>query len=67
MFSAEATYQTSASALITRLNHGLFRRAIEARFLTTFYGMLGAERRIHLLQCGPQRAGARVIDWHAAS
>jgi serine phosphatase RsbU (regulator of sigma subunit) len=41
MFSAEATYQTSASALITRLNHGLFRRAIEARFLTTFYGMLG--------------------------
>jgi sigma-B regulation protein RsbU (phosphoserine phosphatase) len=40
MFSAEATYQTSASALITRLNHGLFRRAIESRFLTTFYGML---------------------------
>src|SRR5262249_39625931 len=29
-----------AAALITRLNLGLFRRAIEARFLTTFYGML---------------------------
>jgi serine phosphatase RsbU (regulator of sigma subunit) len=41
MFSAEATYQLSPASLITRLNHGLFRRAIEARFLTTFYGMLG--------------------------
>jgi sigma-B regulation protein RsbU (phosphoserine phosphatase) len=41
MFSAEATYQTSASALIARLNHGLVRRAIESRFLTTFYGVLG--------------------------
>ncbi len=40
MFSAEATYQTSAASLITRLNHGLFRRAIESRFLTTFYGIL---------------------------
>src|SRR5262249_7924730 len=41
MFSAEATYHTSAAALITRLNQGLFRRAIESRFLTSFYGMLG--------------------------
>ena len=41
MFSAEATYQNAAAPLITRLNHGLFRRAIEARFLTTFYGILG--------------------------
>src|SRR5438093_1086681 len=41
MFSAEATYQAGAAPLITRLNHGLFRRAIEARFLTTFYGILG--------------------------
>jgi len=40
MFSAEATYQTSAAAVITRLNQGLFRRAIESRFLTTFYAML---------------------------
>src|SRR5437763_3412677 len=43
MFSAEATYQPAASALITRLNHGLLRRSIEARFLTTFYGILGAD------------------------
>jgi serine phosphatase RsbU (regulator of sigma subunit) len=40
MFSAEATYQSSPAAVITRLNHGLFRRAIESRFLTTFYGIL---------------------------
>src|SRR5712692_6166636 len=40
MFSAEATYQSSPAPLITRLNTGLFRRAIESRFLTTFYGIL---------------------------
>ena len=60
MFSAEATYQTSAAPLITRLNHGLFRRAIEARFLTTFYGMLGADGVVHLLQRRTQRAAAGV-------
>src|SRR5437867_9373725 len=43
MVSAEATYQPQASTLITRLNHGLFRRAIESRFLTTFYAMLGPD------------------------
>jgi sigma-B regulation protein RsbU (phosphoserine phosphatase) len=43
MFSAEATYQTGAASLITRLNTGLFRRAIESRFLTTFYGMLAPD------------------------
>jgi sigma-B regulation protein RsbU (phosphoserine phosphatase) len=43
MFSAEATYQASAAPLMTRLNHGLFRRAIEARFLTSFYGILSPD------------------------
>ena len=43
MFSSEATYQSSAAPLITRLNHGLVRRAIESRFLTTFYGILGPD------------------------
>jgi len=43
MFSAEATYQSSPAPLITRLNLGLFRRAIESRFLTTFYGILGTD------------------------
>src|SRR5438874_391376 len=40
MFSVEAMYQPSAAGVTTRLNHGLFRRSIEARFLTTFYGIL---------------------------
>ena len=43
MFSAEATYQQNAAPLLTRLNRGLFRRDIEARFLTGFYGMLGPD------------------------
>src|SRR4030095_3957489 len=43
MFSAEATYQTRAAPLMARLNTGLFRRAIEARFLTSFYGILGSD------------------------
>ena len=40
MFSAEAFYTTGSSSPITRVNAGLFRRAIEARFLTAFYGIL---------------------------
>jgi sigma-B regulation protein RsbU (phosphoserine phosphatase) len=43
MFSAEATYQASPAGVLTRLNLGLFRRAIESRFMTTFYGMLGKD------------------------
>jgi serine phosphatase RsbU (regulator of sigma subunit)/pSer/pThr/pTyr-binding forkhead associated (FHA) protein len=52
MFSAEATYQKSAAELITRLNHGLFRRAIEARFLTTFYGILGKDGSLTYCNAG---------------
>ena len=43
MFSAEATYQPRPAPLIARLNHGLFRRSIESRFLTTFYGILATD------------------------
>ncbi len=52
MFSAEATYQPAAAGLMTRLNHGLFRRAIESRFLTTFYGMLGPDGRLTFCNAG---------------
>ena len=52
MFSAEATYQPSAAAVITRLNHGLFRRAIESRFLTTFYGVLGRDGALTYCNAG---------------
>src|SRR4029453_9300388 len=40
MFSAEAFYQTGSSSPITRVNAGLFRGAIGARFLTGFSGIL---------------------------
>jgi serine phosphatase RsbU (regulator of sigma subunit) len=52
MFSAEATYQASAAPLMTRLNHGLFRRAIEARFLTSFYGMLSPDGSLTYCNAG---------------
>ena len=52
MFSAEATYQTGAAPLMTRLNHGLFRRAIEARFLTSFYGMLAPDGSLTYCNAG---------------
>ena len=68
MFSAEATYHSSASQLITRLNHGLFRRAIESRFLTTFYGMLGADGSLTYCNAGHNapllvsRSGIRRLE-----
>jgi sigma-B regulation protein RsbU (phosphoserine phosphatase) len=52
MFSAEATYQAGAAPLMTRLNHGLFRRAIEARFLTSFYGMLAPDGSLTYCNAG---------------
>jgi sigma-B regulation protein RsbU (phosphoserine phosphatase) len=52
MFSVEATYQATAAPLMTRLNHGLFRRAIEARFLTSFYGMLSADGKLTYSNAG---------------
>jgi phosphoserine phosphatase RsbU/P len=42
-FGAEATYQTRPAPLVSRLNVNLFRRNIEARFLTAFYGMLASD------------------------
>src|ERR1700681_459079 len=33
----------SPAAVMLRLNRGLFRRAIENRFLTAFYGLLGPD------------------------
>jgi serine phosphatase RsbU (regulator of sigma subunit)/pSer/pThr/pTyr-binding forkhead associated (FHA) protein len=43
MFSAEASYQSGAATLMARLNHGLLRRSVEARFLTSFYGILSPD------------------------
>jgi serine phosphatase RsbU (regulator of sigma subunit) len=52
MFSAEATYQTSAGAVVTRLNSGLLRRKLESRFLTAFYGILGPDGRLTYSNAG---------------
>ena len=52
MFSAEATYQPRPAPLVTRLNHGLFRRAIEARFLTSFYGILAPDGSLTYCNAG---------------
>ena len=43
MFAAEATYQSRTAPVVTRMNQGLFRRGIEGRFLTAFYGILGSD------------------------
>ena len=40
MFGSEASYQNGAAPVLSRLNLGMFRRAVEARFVTTFYGCL---------------------------
>src|SRR6185436_2203770 len=43
MFSAEATYHNSAAPVLERLNRGMLRRGVEARFVTTFYAMLSVD------------------------
>jgi serine phosphatase RsbU (regulator of sigma subunit)/pSer/pThr/pTyr-binding forkhead associated (FHA) protein len=40
MFGSEASYHTGAAPVLARLNRGMLRRAVEARFVTTFYGCL---------------------------
>ena len=52
MFGAEAAYQADAAPLVARLNQGLFRRGIEARFLTAFYAMLGTDGALTFSNAG---------------
>ena len=52
MFSAEAGHIESAAEVVTRLNRGLFRRAIEARFLTAFYGVLAPDGSLTFTNAG---------------
>jgi serine phosphatase RsbU (regulator of sigma subunit) len=40
MFGAEASHESNAAPVIARLNNNVFRRGIEGRFLTAFYGVL---------------------------
>jgi phosphoserine phosphatase RsbU/P len=52
MFSAEATYHTGAAAPITRINAGLFRRAVAAKFLTAFYCILAPDGALTYTNAG---------------
>src|SRR2546423_1460955 len=52
MFGAESTYQSSPAAVILKINHGLFRRSIENRFLTAFYGVLGRNGALTFTNAG---------------
>jgi sigma-B regulation protein RsbU (phosphoserine phosphatase) len=52
MFSAESTYQVSPASVVARLNRGLFRRAIENKFLTAFYGILAPDGALTFSNAG---------------
>jgi len=43
MFDTEAAYHTGTAAVVPRLNRGVFRRGVEGRFITAFYGHLGPD------------------------
>ena len=63
-FGSEATYQPRPAPLVTRLNLNLFRRKIEARFLTAFYGMLGPDGTLTYSNAGhnaPVLVGAGTV------
>jgi sigma-B regulation protein RsbU (phosphoserine phosphatase) len=68
MFSAEATYQTSAAAVVTRLNRGLLRRHVDGRFLTAVYGILASDGTLTYCNAGHNfpvlvtATGARRLD-----
>lgn len=52
MFGAEASYHPSCAPLVTRLNLNVLRRGIAARFLTAFYGVLGADGSLTFSNAG---------------
>jgi serine phosphatase RsbU (regulator of sigma subunit) len=52
MFSAESAYQSSPAMVISRINRGLFRRAIENKFLTAFYGILSPNGQFTFTNAG---------------
>jgi sigma-B regulation protein RsbU (phosphoserine phosphatase) len=68
MFSAEATHHSGSSSPITRVNKGLFRRSIEARFLTAVYGILKNDGSLVYTNAGHNapilvsRKGVRRLD-----
>ena len=68
MFGAEAGYQPEAGPVLERLNRGLFRRRIEARFVTAFYGAMAPDGRLTYCNAGHNppvlvtKTGIRRLD-----
>jgi len=68
MFAAETAHTNSPSALVTRMNQYLFRRAIEARFLTAFYATLTSRGKLTYSNAGHNapmllgRSGQRRLE-----
>jgi sigma-B regulation protein RsbU (phosphoserine phosphatase) len=52
MFGAEATYAASAATLMARLNRGVLRHAIAARYLTAFYLILAPDGEVMYCNAG---------------
>jgi sigma-B regulation protein RsbU (phosphoserine phosphatase) len=46
IIAAQTGSDEGPAATLTRVNHAMLRRAIEARYATTFYGVLGAGGRL---------------------
>jgi sigma-B regulation protein RsbU (phosphoserine phosphatase) len=46
IIAAQTSSSEGPAATLTRVNHAMLRRAIEARYATTFYGVLNADGRL---------------------
>jgi serine phosphatase RsbU (regulator of sigma subunit) len=52
LFAAEAETSDGPAAIVARVNNALCRRGIPSRFVTAFYGQLGADRTLHYCNAG---------------
>jgi serine phosphatase RsbU (regulator of sigma subunit) len=52
LFTAEAEVHDEPATVVTRVNRGLCRRAVEARFVTAFYAQLGADGQLKYCNAG---------------
>jgi phosphoserine phosphatase RsbU/P len=52
LFAAEAETSDGPAKIVTRVNNALCRRGIPSRFVTAFYGQLGADGMLHYCNAG---------------
>lgn len=68
IIAAQSASTDGPSATLTRVNHAMLRRAIEARYATTFYGVLGPDGSVTSCNAGHNppfvvgRDGLRRLD-----